>query len=293
VHTLIENAVFITELSQQCFLTSDYQRVYFGSEFCERRIPALDAMKTVLGRAGELGMKFTLATPFVTDQGLARVEVLLQHLNSFQKGCEVVANDWGVLRLLRTRFPSLEPVVGRLLVKQKRCPTLTRVLKRAPAAALRKLAEGSKEKGLFFQTKLPRAMDDYYMGSNAGSVPILQKYLASLGAHRIELDNPAHGVRVALGNGIRAASLHVPYVYVSTTFFCLSAGCDDPQKSTLKRRPCTQQCSRYVFTLKHSSMPESLYLRGNTHFYRNEKVVLARMARMGVDRLVYAPAPPV
>jgi hypothetical protein len=289
----MEKALFLSQEALDRPLPEGYDRVYFGSEFCERRIPSLPALEALVRRTHDADMRFTLVTPYVTDEGLDRVEELCRALSGQAGACEVVVNDWGVLRLLHERFPSLEPVLGRLLVKQKRCPTLARVLKRAPAAMMRHADPEHSDRVLVMQVKLPPAMDEYYRGSNAGSVPVLQKCLSGMGVRRIELDNPLHGVKVSLGQGVRAASLYVPFVYVSTTFYCPSAGCDGPQSTMRKRRPCSQQCARYVFSLEHASFPLPLLLRGNTHFYRNDSVDESRIARMGVDRLVYASAPPV
>ena len=45
---------------------------------------------------------------------------------------EVVFNEWGVLRVLRTDYPALKPVMGRLLNRMKRGPRLMGVIDRLP-----------------------------------------------------------------------------------------------------------------------------------------------------------------
>ncbi len=61
-------------------------------------------------------------TPFVTNRGLEQLEELLPVLAQTLPDAEVVVNDWGVLQLLRSEYPELKPVLGRLLNKSKRGP---------------------------------------------------------------------------------------------------------------------------------------------------------------------------
>lgn len=289
----MEKAVFITNTRYLDAITREYSRVYFGTEFCQRRIPSEQDMDEAVEAAAASGAGFTLVTPYVTDAGLEKVELLCRRLSASKERCEVVVNDWGVLRMVHSRFPNIIPVLGRLLVKQKRCPTLIRLLQRKVEAAMIVQAGGNSPQRLGVQTKLPRSLDWYYKGSNAASVPVLQQYLQQCGVSRIELDNLGQGMRVSLPAKGLSASVYVPFVYISTTFYCLTAGCDSGKESVDKRRPCSQECQRYVFRLRHASMPRDILLKGNTQFYRNEKISYAAWEKKGIDRVVFAPLVPV
>jgi hypothetical protein len=237
-------------------------------------------------------MAFSLVTPYVTDKGLERVGSLLEALQDEMPDAEVIINDWGVLFLLERRFPSFLRVLGRLLTKQKRCPTLIRLLERKPQALLRQPPKDKETKCILIQKKLPSDLDLYYRGSNVSSVPIIHSFLASRRIKRIEIDNLAHGMTLSLPKDKIQASVYFPYVYISTTFFCLSSGCDDKEISFLKIKRCAKQCQEYIFTLRHPSMPRLIYLKGNTQFYRNKRLPNA-MEKMGINRTVYEPEIPV
>ncbi|MDX1595246.1 MAG: hypothetical protein R3298_13445, partial [Gammaproteobacteria bacterium] len=96
-------------------------RLYLGSEFCERLIPPLDLLRRVVNWAGAHGVALTLATPIVSDGGLRLLRRVLRHLPA---GSEVVVNDWGVLHLLRRDHPNLRPVAGRGICKAIKDPRL-------------------------------------------------------------------------------------------------------------------------------------------------------------------------
>jgi len=289
----MEKAVFVASARHLPGIDQAYDRLYFGIEFCERLIPTLEQLKQALAFARSRNLAFSLVTPYLTDSGLNKLKPLLGALDQRKSGDEVVINDWGVFNLLDREYPALIPVLGRLLTKQKRCPRLSRLLKRKAMFALISASGESKNKRLVFQKKLPLELDPYYKGSNVSSVPVIHSFLSKNRINRIELDNLAQGLHLELPEGKLRASVYFPYAYISTTFFCLSAGCDDPNPGFLKLRPCQKQCQKYLFTLKHKSMPKTIYLKGNTQFYKFSRFPLKQLQVLGVDRIVYQPNIPI
>ena len=290
----MEKAVFITHCGQfKSFDAKEYSRLYFGSEFCERNIPSSQELKKAIGFARKNGMDFSLVTPYVTDRGSAQLKVLFDLLKASGNPCEVIVNDWGVLRSINASYPSFEPVIGRLLVKQKRSPGLKRLLERKTCMKFVKNPRQKGKKILFIQEKLPLEMDYYYKGSNVASVALIQDFLMSRGVRRIELDNTEQGLIMNLPKGRFFASVYVPYCYITTTFFCPTAGCDEKKRSFLRIKPCKKQCRKYVFELRHKSFSRVIYLKGNTQFYKNGTFDNVQYSRMGVDRIVYEPQIPV
>ncbi|MBI5624190.1 MAG: hypothetical protein HY924_10455 [Elusimicrobia bacterium] len=91
-------------------------RIYLGDETCERRLPAMATLESLVSRRNEIA-GLTLMTPLLTDEGMARVAETVARLSAaFGRGFEVVANDWGVLELLeRMGGRGAELVCGRLL----------------------------------------------------------------------------------------------------------------------------------------------------------------------------------
>jgi hypothetical protein len=98
-----------------------FTRLYLGDEFCHHLIPTMAELETVLAWCQERQVPLTLATPPVTDDGLRDLRPLLRRLQG-EPGAEVVANDWGTLRLLQRDFPKLGRVLGRTLRRQIKDP---------------------------------------------------------------------------------------------------------------------------------------------------------------------------
>lgn len=289
----MEKAIFINRPSQLNYVDSEYTRLYYGQEFCERLIPSVKDLEGVLSFIRKKGIDFTLVTPYVTNFGLEKLKPLLGWLKIRKIKCEIIINDWGILRLVNREYLNLSPVLGRLLTKQKRGPNLIKLLKRQTQPRLIKDPQNQKIKYLIFQKKFPLDLDPYYKGSNVSSVPIIHDFLTSQHIRRIELDNTGQGLFFELPRDQIAISVYLPYVYISTAFFCLAAGCDQNNKFFLKRKPCSRQCQKYVFKLRHKSLHKLIYLKGNTHFYKNSRFQLKEWEKIGVDRVVYEPEIPV
>lgn len=94
--------------------------LYFGEEFCEHLLPSNDDLLKVSDKAGLQGLKIYLMTGTVAVLEVAKYRELLEHFAALPTAVGVVFNDWGILQVLRRDFPSLEPVMGRLLFKNKR-----------------------------------------------------------------------------------------------------------------------------------------------------------------------------
>jgi hypothetical protein len=285
----MEKAIFISRIKQLKFIKPDYARIYYGNEFCERLISSPSLLKEVLFYAQKNNLNFTFVTPYVTDLGLKKINSLFELLYRFQNSCEVVFNDWGVFDLARSEYPAFTLALGRLLVKQKRGPRLIELLKRKIKARFIKDKNGGKVKQILIQKKLPLSLDDYYKGANISSSTIIHDFLISHGVKRIEMDNVAQGLYLGLPQNKISVSLYLPYVYITTTFFCPTAGCAANKNNPLKIKKCGRECQRYVFKLTHKSMPKTIYLKGNTQFYINKKLSISSLAKSPVNRIVYFP----
>ena len=96
--------------------------LYFGSEFCEDRLPALADAAATCAAARDRGLEPTLATPLVSPAGLDAVDRLLAGLAARGWRPAVVFNDWGVLEVLRAKHPALPRRAGRLVNRSLRDP---------------------------------------------------------------------------------------------------------------------------------------------------------------------------
>ena len=260
-----ERTLFISRPENLSYLNDEYRRIYFGDEFCERLLPATSAVTRVIQAAEDRGLQFSLVTPYATPAGISRIASLLPLL---PEGTEVVFNDWGVLRMLKRDFPTLVPVMGRLLTKIKRGPRIAGFLDTLPAESLA-----------------------HYRRTNLG-VPIYQEFLRAQGIGRVELDNPLQGLDLRDVPPDIRLSLYIPFAYVTTTRFCLTANVDKPdKKGFIGVFPCNQECRTYTFYLDNAAMHTLLIRRGNTLFYRNTKIDPA-ILESHMDRVVIQPEIP-
>lgn len=265
----MEQALFISKFSNSHYLSGDFTRIYFGQEFCERLLPAETQLASAISLADEKGLHFTLVTPYVTCRGLEHVERLLTLLAARQPDAEVVFNDWGVFHLVRNDFPQLTPVLGRLLNKMKRGPRIMNIFE-----------------------KIPKESQDYFRTPGI-DVPSTVEFLMSSGIGRVEFDNLLQGISLEGTDRRIRKSLYLPFAFISTTRFCLSANCDNPDYADrIGIFPCNRECQRYTFHLFNPVMTLPLIRKGNTIFFLNEAIPDA-VAKQDVDRIVIQPEIPI
>jgi hypothetical protein len=261
-------AMFVSRLEHLSHWQAGYDRLYYGNEFCERLIPTADELRAALKFAGERGVPLTLVTPYVTEHGMARQRELFDIMSGDARADEVVFNEWGVLRVLHNDYSGLTPVMGRLLNRMKRGPRLMTVIDKLPPTTVR------------------------YFRDNHLNNPALNDFLKEHGVGRVELDNLLQGFDFELEK--LRGTIYTPYVYVSTTRLCLSAGCEDPSRTTevTVGAACQRECRRYTFHLRHSIMPVPLIRKGAAIFYHNAREIPDLGAR-GIDRIVVQPEIPI
>jgi hypothetical protein len=239
---------------------SSYNRLYFGHETCERRIPALSDLKRAKRACEDNSVSFSLVTPFCTNEGASKLLPLLRVLSSDD---EIIVNDFGVMRLALKESVA-EVVCGRLLNRQYRDPRIA-------------LFKGA-----------PQDMLQHLRLSHAAS-PIFQQMLKEFGVKRVELDNLLQGIGTSLCGGLNG-SLYYPLVFIAATRLCLTANCD---KLLYAKRvgvfPCGRECLAYSFRLESTEFNKPLFLFGNAVYFEN-KTMPADLGERGIDRIVYTAA---
>jgi hypothetical protein len=257
----VERAVLLRDMKDLSSVKEPFQRVYFGHEFCQRLLPSKTGLREAVKQVSGRGLAFTLVTPFVTNAGLQRVQELVNELVTLTdaKSPEVVINDWGVLFWLHREHPKVPLAMGRLLTKQKRGPQILRIADDIPAATL-----------------------EHFKRSNADASHVL-RYMQGMGVQRVELDNLLQGISRHEG---MQASLYYPFGYVTTTRLCLLMRGDQPNKNLRSIGTCSRECLSYDVTLSHADMPVPLLLRGNTQYFRNDKLP-DDLAALNITRLVH------
>lgn len=267
----MERVLFIAKVKNLKYFNPRFARLYFGNEFCERLLPSAQDIDQVMDFVREHHLAFSLVTPYVTNEGLKKWKAVIKKVAEKNPQSEVIFNDWGIFRTIRGISRELKPVLGRLMTKIKRGPRLMNVIDILPHDAVK------------------------HLQSTNLSVPAYRKFLINKGIKRAELDYPLQDIKL---NGVASAihlSLYIPFVYVTTTRFCLTASCDIPErKGMVGIFPCKKECQKYTFALDNPTMPCTLIRKGNTTFYKNEKIPKAdELKEKKIDRLVIQPEIPI
>ncbi|MFH1131437.1 MAG: hypothetical protein V1754_08885 [Pseudomonadota bacterium] len=288
---MIEKTIFVARSSLLDLATNEFQRLYFGNEFCEQLIPSLSAVQKAVQHCAANKLAFSLVTPFVTNAGIEKVSELFAWLKQNQPGCEVIVNDHGVLSLLQEDQGVLEPVFGRLLTKQKRDPRLAKLITTPP----QKPRAFKQKEGycLILPKKIPNTLVSYYQETNL-NVSVIQDFLAKQSIKRAELDNLFQGMHLDFVKADLSASLYVPFGYVTTTRLCAANPFKVDKPFACKITSCNKECQEYTIQMTHPTMPNTLYQKGNTLFYKNEHIPSAQwLEEHGVNRLVFQPEIPM
>lgn len=278
----MEKAIHLTNQDKFKYYRPCYGRIYFGAEFCQNLIPSLKEVEFALRFAEKRNLRFTLMTPFVTENGLIRLEGLFKLLKARLADCEVVVNDWGILEVLSKRYKTFKPSLGRLLARQNRDPAMARVLEKQPPYGVR-----TKDGKIRIVAHIPPGAR-YQKGIKASYVnaPSVQNFLSRFKIQRLELNNLVQGINL---EGIKfKVSLYTPFVNICTTRFC-------PMASRIQKiyrlNVCRKECQRYYSRLRNKAISTILYMRGNTTFYKNPLKPKAA-EETAVDRIVFQPELP-
>ncbi len=208
--------------------------LYFGAEFCEQALPDPAEAEALCRGARARGLEPVLLTPVVTGAGLRAVEGLVRALDGQGFRPTVVFNDWGVLRLLRRRFPGLPVRAGRLLNRSLRDP-------RAAGGATR--------------------------GSGGTR---LRRLLAREGVAALETDPDLGGGFLGRGGEGLARTLHLPFAFVASGRNCLLKGqaLGVGELTRCLGTPCPRPCRSGPRRVRREDTRLPLWRAGNTVFCR-------------------------
>lgn len=236
--------------------------LYFGTEFCEDRLPDLGDASAFCALARARGCEPALLTPLVTPEGLRTVDRLLAGLARNGWEPAVVFNDWGVLGLLRERHPSLPRRAGRLMNRSLRDP---RAYGEAP---------------------LRDATHD------ASRCVRLRRFFSALGVTAIETDVDLDGGYLGDGPDEGGAglsrALHLPFSFAASGRNCpLKAGLY-PEGHGFSRAladPCPAPCRGKPLPVQRQDTALPHWRGGNTLFYEVPREAV-RTWLLRTDRIV-------
>lgn len=224
---------------------------YFGAEFCEHLIPSKDDVSRISQEAGIRGWKMYLVTGTAAISVVPRYQRLLEYFVTLPMGAGVVFNDWGILAVLRRDFPSLQPVMGRLLFKNKRF--VYRSI--APDGDF---SPETKREILRFQVKAMR--------QTSFAIPEYRSFLASLGVVRVDVDILPQGMELK-GCESLSVGAHLPLGYLTSGRTCplWNKGSRYPSVDGCEKKRCLAGGKILKDDVGEFSMP--LIERGNVVLY--------------------------
>lgn len=253
-------------------------RLYLGEETCQRRMPPSESLRPWLARAARSARPVTLVTPPLSERGLTRAEELVDTAVAELGGCEVVCNDWGLLRRLGSR-PGVVLAAGRLLAGQQVDPRLGRMFHADRPRRTVTHLDGTR---CLLQPVLPKEALADHLRRPSLDRPLPLELLERMGARRVEVSNPVQGLEIQSA-GALAWTLVLPEVLVAVRRACPlgPADLEAPCPAQADPRCCPEE------TWRHETIPE-MVRRGNALYYRNTTLP-ANLDLLPVDRIVQAP----
>ncbi len=254
-------------------------RIYVGDEFCPNRLPSLSELEGFCALARENALKITLLTPVLTDKELENHSFLFDYLEKWEKGAEIVVNDWGVLLFLKRRNSHKAKLCtpggvclsgGRLFNKGFKDPRL-----------------GDAEGLALFSSETLGLLNE-----STFDHPEFQRAMRDLGVSRLERDLLPYGNPVCRSgeSGIHP-SFYFPFGYVTTGRVCWTASFRQAEgEKFFPAGPCARVCDDLRFELENENLSFRVFQNGNTIFYLYPFSLLSsfiKAAKRENIRLVY------
>ena len=252
-------------------VSSDCEKVRFGSEFCDIKLPDFRTLRLAYKLAEEAEKEFSYVTPPISNPTLGKIIENLSFLNGLGPA-EVIVNDLGVLRLLR-KYQGLEPHLGRLRVYTPgRCPWSQ--ITRMPNVSY---FSRRRVEQIFYQTALnyePTIRFYREMGVQAADVdwiPQSFKHYKELVKHGVNLSVHLHLVPAALTRKCHTARLLEEESFDS----------------------CSKPCYSKAYKMENKALKVELFLQGNGVFriVNPKKREVDQLDRIGVSELVLTMRP--
>jgi hypothetical protein len=250
-------------------LPTNISRIYIGDEFCFNRRPTLTSLKKSYLFAEKNGLKITLLTPVLTNEGIEEFAKLFDFINEVDPHAELVINDWGVLAFIRNKYPSFKISLGRLLNKGFKDPRLTDPDK---AAAI---SEGTKQ----------------LLNQSTFDLVTYQKKMLEMGVLRLERDIMPYATTIPKSSHMIKTSIYLPFGYITSGRVCWIASFgQQAREKFVPGNICTQPCNDISLNLKDSNVSLKVIQSGNTFFYLYPFTILKDLLLHARDqdlRLVY------
>lgn len=265
--TKIEKAVCVDHITQKIIRTinvDSYQRIYFGNEFCGRKLFDEQALSGIIDFCLQNNLKLTLTLPFVTEPQLTILKPLLRRINECDckaaLDLEITVNDWGVFHYIKEHDIDVKLNMGRLLTQQKKDHNYAFIKGLDPADP-------------FFSDSI-----FHVQSTIVDSNPIIHSFIHD-NFDAVELENTIQGIDIETSSPIH---LFYPMVAIATTRYCLYASHEIGSHNATQYIPCKKSCNKEYMINNIDDV--KLFLAGNTQFYINNELP-GDLSR--IDRLIY------
>lgn len=243
-------------------------------------------------------ISFTLVTPYVGEKMLARADAALAYLDARAKKnkltLEVVVNDFGILRLLHTKYTNLVPLAGRCMHKLLKTPLVDTYgnAAKVPGEMIR------NQDVAFIDAKQKEIVDgqnEFYASCEATYSP----YASFLQRHKIErvaLDFMEKREKLYSKDMPCGIDLYYPWALVFTGRLCDTSAVEFPGRGDYAcDEVCPRTCKKYDLFFKLKTVGYKLLQRGNAA-WRSE-IQLGHLPKgffaKDTNRIVFAPFIPV
>jgi len=220
---------------------SKYKFIYFGNEFCERKMPSFSFIKQIINFCNEHNKTPVLLTPYLTDEYLYKMKKLIEYVYSLRKKFEITIQDFGLIHFIK-QFPEIKINLGRLQIKMKKGPEI-----------MSKVLDENTET---FKT-------------NSLNNEFFIEFMKNEKIKRFEIDLPPQGITLPasekitlyIGNSIITTTRRCPYIDSFNENYCQSLN------------KCKKECMNFYLIKNTKFYDELIYVLGNAEFIKTSKKI--------------------
>lgn len=265
---LTDNAEVLSKIKKPDIL-------YFGNEFCQNMMPTQKQINKVFNWTLRNNIRFVFVLPYITNDKVKMADNLLKILNNKKRNIEVVFNDWGTLSLI-LKYKKLQPVLGRLLTKQRKDPIAENIIQNRQNKIKITLIDGKNT--IVKAKKVPQTLKTYFQKSFL-DVGHVMEFMKKNNVKRYELDLLPWGLKIKTDKKIKL-SIYYPYVNITTTRYCGAVNL----KYT---KICSKICQSQIIEAGKNKLKYPYIIKGNAVFYKTSKDILDKTVKTGnIDRIV-------
>lgn len=251
-------------LENHMLFKKNIERLYIGNEFCHNLFPSINDLIKMLEKAKEESLNVTLCFTYIRECYIQKTKDIIEEvydwckINNFK--IEIVINDWGMLKLLKSKENYFTLCLGNLLNKRKKDP--------------RYIYKNGYEK------------NKELLSLNSLNSKKFREFLKDNNIERYEYESCNYKIAIPEGKH----SLHFPFYMTNSSQYCpLYAMCTTMNRGNQKLvKSCPKYCREYVFLYpKHLKMIgkyNSLFAFDDTLL--KDKDILEYYINNNINRLV-------